>query len=762
MATKFWNGGTAAWNIASNWGGSLPAPGDDVIIISGTANIGNNANGTISFVNSVSNLTITAIRDGAWFVGGLKVNGGNGTSTVTGTMTINAGNYIDTLVAGTQPMNVGSLVMINNYSTSGAPDDLFTQSVGTFNAGAVTVNNGTMTLSGGIFTDTGTFGIGYGTTTATVVASGSSLTAAGISISNNGVLTASAGNVIVNSGGVSVAGGVLNFSGGTFSINSGGLSVSSGKVTISSGNTLDASASAGTIDLTGGTITNTGTGSAGLGGNMAGTGGTIVAASGTLDILGVVSGSHSFTINSGATLDFENTVSTSAATVSFANTGGVLRLSHYTSGSLNFGGTIGGLIVNTGSNNNAANALDIFGTKITSAKLSGVNNATLILEDTTGTIASIALSGNYTGAYANWTTLGGSESAVFLSDTVCFAAGTRIRTDRGEVAVEALTPGDQVITQEGEALVAQPVKWIGTRKVDLKKHPRPASLAPVRIGRHAFADNLPSRDLVVSPPHALFIDGRLIPARLLVNGATIVQDRAIETITYYHVELDRHAILFAEGLPTESYLDTGNRGFFANSGGAVMLHPDLESGADGKIWDEHACAPLMVDPVLVRPIWDRLVRRAAALLHDAPELPRATDPDIHLLADGKIVPPNVRDRDRFVFVLPAGVRDLRLVSRASRPLDIDPSSVDYRALGVEVTEMQMRSRSNDWDVPLDHPALTFGWHEVERADGRLWRWTDGDAVMPVLGDGEACVVALRLRALTAYLPNGEGVVEKAA
>ena len=122
MATKFWNGGTAAWNSAANWGGTLPAPGDDVIIIGGTANIGNNANGTISFVNSVSNLTITAIRDGAWFVGGLKVNGGNGTSTVTGTMTINAGNYVDTLVAGTQPMNVGSLVMINNFSASGAPD----------------------------------------------------------------------------------------------------------------------------------------------------------------------------------------------------------------------------------------------------------------------------------------------------------------------------------------------------------------------------------------------------------------------------------------------------------------------------------------------------------------------------------------------------------------------------------------------------------------------------------------------------------------
>jgi hypothetical protein len=72
---------------------------------------------------------------------------------------------------------------------------------------------------------------------------------------------------------------------------------------------------------------------------------------------------------------------------------------------------------------------------------------------------------------------------------------------------------------------------------------------------------MPNRDLVVSPDHAIFVDGKRICARQLVNGTTIRQERDWTAVDYYHVELDRHAILLAEGLPAESYIDTGNRGF---------------------------------------------------------------------------------------------------------------------------------------------------------------------------------------------------------
>ena len=86
---------------------------------------------------------------------------------------------------------------------------------------------------------------------------------------------------------------------------------------------------------------------------------------------------------------------------------------------------------------------------------------------------------------------------------------------------------------------------------------------------------MPQRDLLVSPDHAIFVDGKLICARQLVNGTTIRQETGWTAVDYYHVELDQHAILLAEGLPAESYIDTGNSGFFANSGAPLVLRPDL-------------------------------------------------------------------------------------------------------------------------------------------------------------------------------------------
>jgi hypothetical protein len=81
----------------------------------------------------------------------------------------------------------------------------------------------------------------------------------------------------------------------------------------------------------------------------------------------------------------------------------------------------------------------------------------------------------------------------------------------------------------------------------------------------------------------------LIPVKYLINGTTIAPVRR-DKVAYYHVELPRHAILLAESLPAESYLDTGDRSNFANGGGGVALHPDFAS----RHWDAAACAPLIV------------------------------------------------------------------------------------------------------------------------------------------------------------------------
>lgn len=100
----------------------------------------------------------------------------------------------------------------------------------------------------------------------------------------------------------------------------------------------------------------------------------------------------------------------------------------------------------------------------------------------------------------------------------CFRAGTRIMTDRGRVTVEALRTGDQVVTSAG---ISQPIVWIGHRRVDCVRHANPRQVWPVRISKGAFGPGMPRRNLWLSPDHAVFVDGVLIPIKYLVNGTTI-------------------------------------------------------------------------------------------------------------------------------------------------------------------------------------------------------------------------------------------------
>ena len=191
-----------------------------------------------------------------------------------------------------------------------------------------------------------------------------------------------------------------------------------------------------------------------------------------------------------------------------------------------------------------------------------------------------------------------------LDAVACFAAGTRIDTGRGEVAVEALGAGDRlrVPLRDGAAAIV----WIGQRQVDCVRHPRPRLVWPVRIGAGAFGAGTPRRDLFLSPDHAVYVNGVLIPVKHLINGATIAQV-PVDAVTYYHVELARHEVLLAEGLAVESYLDVGDRANFSNGGGAVRLFADFSS----RVWEAFGCAPLVVGgPELAAA--RRLVNAAAA------------------------------------------------------------------------------------------------------------------------------------------------------
>ena len=188
---------------------------------------------------------------------------------------------------------------------------------------------------------------------------------------------------------------------------------------------------------------------------------------------------------------------------------------------------------------------------------------------------------------------------------VCYASGTFIRTALGDVAVEALRIGDLAVTALG---THRPIRWLGHRIIDCRRHPRPAEVMPIRIAAHAFGSNKPARDLYVSPGHAICVDvlgGTLISAGSLVNGKTIVQiDVAI--VAYWHVEFDEHEIILAEGLPAESYLEMGNRNFFVENGNVALV-----AMPDGPV-RTHAdfCRPFYANGPLVEAVRARLAAKA--------------------------------------------------------------------------------------------------------------------------------------------------------
>ena len=169
----------------------------------------------------------------------------------------------------------------------------------------------------------------------------------------------------------------------------------------------------------------------------------------------------------------------------------------------------------------------------------------------------------------------------------CFAKGTRIQTAAGETPVENLAIGDRIPTLIGRG--DSPVIWIGHRQVDCRHHPAPKQVWPVRIRAGTFGRGVPRRDLLLSPDHAVYLQQVLIPVKCLINGDSIAQV-PVDQVTYYHLELARHDVVLAEGLPAESYLDTGDRRNFANGGGAIALHPDFAA----LTWDAKGCAPLVV------------------------------------------------------------------------------------------------------------------------------------------------------------------------
>ena len=230
----------------------------------------------------------------------------------------------------------------------------------------------------------------------------------------------------------------------------------------------------------------------------------------------------------------------------------------------------------------------------------------------------------------------------------CYVADTYILTDRGQIAVEALSAGDVAVTASGGH---RQIRWIGSRSYPgllVPQHDR-----PVRIKAGALAEGVPARDLLVSPDHALMIDGLFVAAGHLVNGTSITRGEAIPDLTYWHIELDAHDLLVAENTPAESFLAApGVRAGFdgvqtLDAGAAPTPYaPRTELGPDlaalrGRLARRAISSDVAADLGPVRAWLDRCVVGAGGLLHVAGWAQDASQPNapvcLDVMVDGAVV-----------------------------------------------------------------------------------------------------------------------------
>jgi hypothetical protein len=173
------------------------------------------------------------------------------------------------------------------------------------------------------------------------------------------------------------------------------------------------------------------------------------------------------------------------------------------------------------------------------------------------------------GSYVSGTTFNYEPGVAY--DVPCFVTGTLIRTPAGDVAVESLQQGDAVTVTDGRTAA---IRWIGRRTVNTRFADALTAM-PIRIKAGALGEAAPSRDLLVSPDHALLVDDVLIHAGALVNDVSIVRETAMpESFTYYHVELADHALILAENLAAETFIDNASRMAFDNWAEHEALHAD--------------------------------------------------------------------------------------------------------------------------------------------------------------------------------------------
>ncbi len=628
-------------------------------------------------------------------------------TTVAGSV-INAGSIgggsNNTLGGGIAFLGLGSVTNLAGAAITDGHDGLFFHGAsGTvYNGGAISGGRyGIYFFLGGTVTNVagGTITSNYvgildsgGAATIRNAGSISGATNTGIRLPEGGAISNAAGGAITSSGGNGIASGAGHLAASLSVRNAGAISGGgSGIVLLNSRMTasiynsgrISGASGAGISTADGGTVTNAagGTITGGTYGvKLSGAAGTVTNAGSIGGVTDAVdfahSGSNRLIVDAGASF---------SGAVTAAGTGNVIELaSSATAGTLSGLGSeylgFQTVTIDSGAAWKVTGTEAAFGATTIGGftandtlyitNLSYVPGATATLSGGTlavvsgGTTIDIAMT-SVTGTTFYAHDVGG-EVLINESSIACYCRGTLVKTGRGQVPVEELQVGDLLVTLSG---ALKPIKWIGRRSYAGWLAAGNPDVQPVLFKAGALADNVPSRDLMVSPEHAMYLDGALIPARHLVNGISILQTRGMEEIHYFHLELEDHAVIFAEDAASETYVDDGNRFMFHNVFDYYAEFPDAPRGGDAAY-----CAPRIEDGFELEAVRRVLAARARRLRPDGTAAPAAElrghlervtrtlvegwaeGPDpLAILDNGAVIGRVTPGRDhRFRFAMPSG------------------------------------------------------------------------------------------------------------
>jgi len=340
----------------------------------------------------------------------------------------------------------------------------------------------------------------------------------------------------------------------------------------------------------------------------------------------------------------------------------------------------------------------------------------------------------------------------------CYLKGTHIATPEGEVKVETLKAGDKVLTASGGVAT---VKWLGHRTLYKSRIPAKDAVRafPILFKKDAIAQNVPHRDLTLSPGHHVFFDGTLVPAMMLVNGQTILQQFHTKVFEYFHVELNQFDIILAEGVPAESYVDTGNRSMFQNAD-EVAMRPDF-GPAEGRPQLE-GIKVAQQGPV-VEAIRKQLLARAEAMT----DVSRTNDADLYIEVNGQIIestPPFAKE-GVYRFELPAGVGDVHIRSRSATVRDVtEHARRDIRKIGVGLAGIAIVQAEGRCELDLQDPTIQ-GMNPSQLVRGTAMRWTDGHAIVPssmINAKNQSTLELTVLRTYTYWVSRENIVIRKVA